>query len=105
MLTLNTVESITEGVFETILLRNLEIYFEFMGFLLSIVLLCLSFVLFSLFSTFKVCGAVNDTNPGIFFFKSSHKKYTLLCKVCICNLSEDRTSYARVVKLHFISHL
>ena len=106
-------ESIAGKFFEAILLFALEVCFEFIEFFSCIVLLFLSsFVLCSLCSIAKVYGAINDLIRVLFSFSSSLKKYTSLCKVSICDLSEDITSYApcelvlfRVYNFHVLSFI
>ena len=90
-------ELITGKFFEAILLFALEVSFDFMGFLSSIVLLFLSsFVLRSLCSILSVYSTINELIRMFFTLSSSLKKYTTLCKVSICDQCEDITPYAPV---------
>ena len=61
---------------------------------------CLSYYLLqlcSLPSLVSVYGTINDLSRVFFSFSSSLKKYTSLCKVSTCGLSEDIASYAMLL--------
>ena len=98
-------ESITGKIFEAMLLFILEVSFEFIEFFSTIILLFLSsFVLRSLCSIVIVYRAIHDLVRVFFPLSLSRKKYASICKVSICDLSEDITSYAPG-ELRFISRL
>ena len=61
---------------------------------------CLSYYLLqlcSLPSLVSVYGTINDLSRVFFSFSLSLKKYTSLCKVSTCDLSEDIASYAMLL--------
>ena len=87
-------ESIVRRCYEAILLFISEVCFEFIEFFSCT---ASSFVLCSLPSIVSVYGTINDLSRVFFSFSSSLKKYTSLCKVSTCDLSEDIASYAMLL--------
>ena len=80
-------------------------FFEFIKFFSSIVLLFLSsFVLCCLCSIVNVYCAISDLIRVFFSLSSCLKKYTLLCKIFICDLSDLLTLHAPG-ELRFTSRL